>query len=181
MRLNGDPSKRASSSAFSKASRAIWLRLPYHQASMHVIKNHVNTPVEIILNLTRGNSPGTLINLTRLTHAELLALREVILIATEVAEPLVLAADENARKAADNGDDSDDRVYRGLPTLVVRRTVLPVGTHSESVLDRHKDVFRGVGGQILSGNRTEQSGSGVASVVEGDEEAGSDDGEAQEG
>lgn len=170
MRLNTTPGRRKSSTTFSKASRWLWLRLPYHQVMGHVVEDPNDKKNHVILNITRGNGVGATIDLTRLTHAELVAFRESVLIATEIAEPLVLAADSEARKAADNGDDSDDRMYRGLPTMVVRSSILQFGSHNQSVLDRHQDVFPRVAGGIIPAKSTEPVGGSVAEVEPGDEE-----------
>lgn len=114
---------------------------------------------------------GATIDLTRLTHPELLAFRKSVLIATEIAEPLVLAADSEARKAAENGDDSDDRVYRGLPTMVVRSSVLEFSPYNQGILERHSDVFSRVAGGIINSKSAELPGGGLAEMEPGDEEA----------
>lgn len=171
MRLNKSPGRKMSSLNFAKASRWLWLRLPHHQLMAHVIQDPNDKKYHVILNLTRGNGAGATIDLTRLTHAELVAFRESVLIATEIAEPLVVAADLEAREAADNGDDSDDRVYRGLPTMVVRSSVLQFSPHNQSVLDGHPDVFLRVAGGILPPKSVEFVGGVMAEMEPGDEEA----------
>jgi hypothetical protein len=159
--------RQSSGNTFSKASRGLWLRLPFHQVAVHLIVDPNDTKQHVIMNLTRGNGMGATIDLTRLTHAELVAFRKAVLIATEIAEPLVVAADLEAQEAADNGDDSDDRVYRGLPTMVVRTSVLEPTEHNQSVLQRHSDVFLRVAGGVLPAGGSEQPGGGVAEVEPG--------------
>lgn len=168
MRLRN--SRQSSSNTFTKASRWLWLRLPFHSLMGHVVEDPNDHKYHVILNFTRGNGIGATIDLTRLTHPELIAFRKSVLIATEIAEPLVLAADDEARKAQANGDDSDDRVYRGLPTMVVRAGVLEFSSYNQGILERHSDVFSRVAGGVLPPPGAEQSGGGLAEVEPGDEE-----------
>lgn len=159
--------RQSSGNTFTKSSRWLWLRLPFHQVGVHLVVDPNDKRQHVIMNLTRGNGIGATIDLTRLTHAELIAFRKAVLIATEVAEPLVVAADLEAQEAANNGDDSDDRVYRGLPTMVVRSSVLESTEHNQGVLQRHSDVFLRVAGGVLPAPGTEQSGGGMAEVEPG--------------
>src|ERR1051325_9002278 len=94
--------RTSSGNTFTKASRWLWLRLPFHSLSSHLVTDPNDNKPHVILNLTRGNGVGATIDLTRLTHAELIAFRKSVLIATEIAEPLVMAADLEARKAAEH-------------------------------------------------------------------------------
>lgn len=163
--------RESSGNTFTKASRWLWLKLPFHTASCHLVTDPNDKKPHVILNLTRGNGIGATIDLTRLTHAELIAFRKAVLIATEIAEPLVLAADHEAQEAADHGDDSDDRMYRGLPTMAVRPSILsPTGDY-QSVLDRHQDVFSRVAVGIVQPRGPQQPGGGVAEMEPGDEAA----------
>jgi hypothetical protein len=79
-------------SPFSRATRFIWVRLPWHQITVSVPFSKSGKFQEVILTLTRGTNQSVTINLTSLTLPELLALRESVLIATEVAEPIVRPA-----------------------------------------------------------------------------------------
>jgi hypothetical protein len=94
----------------------------------------------------------------------LLAFREAVLIATEVAEPLVRNLDAAARERLDDGDDSDDRLYRGLPTVVVRKRAL--GKYDEGVLQRRSDVLQGIGAQFLAGELPAFEGGGLDELKE---------------
>jgi len=171
--------QRKPGNVFSKASRAVWCRLPWHQVSVNIPKIDKDDYDHICVALTRGNST-TVIDLSRLTLPELAAFRFAVLVATDLAEPIVRALDEKARNDYATGDDSDDRGYRGLPTLVVRRSVLPVGAHSEGVLQRYQDALQGIGGQVLSGGGPAEAGSDMAEAVDG-YRVGSDDDSSTQG
>lgn len=57
---------------------------------------------------------------TNLTGDELDALEKVLLHAIALARPTVELRDKLAEEALKNGDDSNERIYRGVPTFVVR-------------------------------------------------------------
>jgi hypothetical protein len=97
----------------------------------------------------RGSMVG--LDLTNLTHEELVAFREFWSIAFSIAEPIVLIRDKEAQDAFSRGDDSFTRVHRAVPRLVVRaraqrtyRQVVRLGL--ENVLERGWALFRSIGG-----------------------------------
>jgi hypothetical protein len=118
----------------------------------------------VLLTLTRGTNQATTIDLTSLTLQELLAVREAVLVATQVAEPVVRALDDNARDRANNGDDSDPRVYRRLPTIAIRSGTLE--SYEKSILHGRQDVLLGIGAQFLPGNVPERPCGRVAELEE---------------
>jgi hypothetical protein len=66
--------------------------------------------------------PGkkVLIDLSFMTHEELVAARTFWNMAFDLAEPVVLLRDKEAQDAFDSGDDSFHRLHRPVPKLVVR-------------------------------------------------------------
>lgn len=63
---------------------------------------------------------GVNINLSKLTHDELTALKEVTDMAFANAQQVVLQRDANAKEALQNGDDSYVRIYRRVPEIIIR-------------------------------------------------------------
>lgn len=73
-------------------------------------------------------------NLTALTEAELVKLKQLFDLAFEWALPIVQRRDRKAQDAFDNGDDSHSRIYRDVQHLVVRKR--PLGEHGQGVSQR---------------------------------------------
>lgn len=74
---------------------------------------------DIFLAIMRG-STTTNISLTNLTHTELDAMREFFLIAFANAQGIVKERDRLAKEGLENGDDSFVRLYRTVPTILIR-------------------------------------------------------------
>lgn len=134
----------------NRLNRFMWTRLPSHEVVIHVPDSNDETYQRVMLTLSRQYSQVT-IDLTGLTVVELQAFRETVLIATDVALPIVEALDQKARDDELNGDDSDNRLYRGLPTVVVRKGALR--EYSEGLLLGRKDVLQAIGTQFGSGGQ----------------------------
>jgi hypothetical protein len=99
----------------------------------------------IILTLPiKGRGRPLAWNLSSLTHAELVAIREYFDIAFELAEPVCIERDKAANEAFDSGDDSVTRIYRALPELIVRNG--EVAEHGEGLR---------VGSQAVSARRVQ--------------------------
>lgn len=90
-----------------------------------------------------AHSGGSMLNLTKLTEAELEAIKQVIDQAFALALPVIRQRDEEANAAFTEGDDSFDRIYRAVPKLVFREGA--VKAYLESVHERPEDLSSGVG------------------------------------
>lgn len=157
---------------FARATRFIWTRLSRHTIQVNT-PDHSRGGQRVILSITHGVNKTVRIDLTALTYPELLALRETINIATEVAEPICQSLDNKAaEKMNHDGDDSDERIYRPLPTVVVRKGTLR--EYDQGILDRRKDVLSGVQYQLLPGGRPKGFGSNLDNREEDDSVAEDD-------
>lgn len=169
------PASKRGMKDFSRMARFIWTRLPNHQITVQTPEDEERKGEQrVVLTLVRGASGSNnsvTIDLTALTREELLAFRETVAIATEVAEPLVVKRDQDAMERMDAGDDSDPRIYRGLPTMVVRAGALR--EYDQGVLGRRQDVLSGIGYNKLPGNGVPGPGSSVDESVQ--EDAGTED------
>ncbi len=85
-----------------------------------------------------GMRGGSLMNLTRMTEPELLAIKQLIDQAFELALPVVRQRDEEADEAFNEGDDSFERVYRAVPKLVFREGA--VAAYMQSLRNRPEDL-----------------------------------------
>lgn len=99
-------------------------------------------------------------NLTALTLEELTALRELLNLALDLAEPVVKLRDEAANDAWKHGDDSFVRLYRRSPQLVRRPGVF--GEDGKSLLDGPDDVPQGHDGDGDSALGVPSVGPGLA-------------------
>jgi hypothetical protein len=143
------PRQQKGNSDLSAASRFLWTRLAYHSLN-------VNTPASqigkghsrVIFSLTRGQGQPVVIDLTALTAVELEAFKQSVLIATEVAAPICAELDHRAQEEMENGDDSNPRCYRPLPSVVIRPRAFR--EYRGSILDGRKDVLSGMQLNVLS-------------------------------
>lgn len=88
-----------------------------------------------------GMRGGSLMNLTRMTEPELLAIKQLLDQAFELALPVVRQRDEEANEAFNEGDDSFERVYRQVPKLVYREGA--VKEYMQSLRNGPEDLPRG--------------------------------------
>src|SRR5690606_6161238 len=98
--------------------------------------------------------------LTALTHEEFVLFKEIVTMALDMAEPIILERDRKAQHAFDNGDDSFARVYRQVPRLVVRQR--PVGADDQGVHDGPEGDAPGAGGGEPSGGGVRGGGAELA-------------------
>lgn len=105
------------------------------------------------------------LNLTKYTKDELDKLKEIIDLAFDLAEPIVLGRDRVAEEAAQNGEDIFYRRHRSAPSFsVFQRTIRE---YLQGVPNRPKDVLGGDG----SGDGAERAepgrpGGGSSGVVD---------------
>lgn len=152
MKLSSGGDKRKGSryaNTFNRANRFVWTRLMRQQLTVRCVEHTVQKTQRVLLTITgSSDSQSITIDLTALTGHELEAFKETVLIATEVAEPIVATLDKAALENV-NADDSDDRIYRPLPTVVVRKGALK--EYDEGVLRRRSAFFQRDGMRILAG------------------------------
>ena len=118
---------------------------------------------EVTLVLPKKNyvsSVGITLGLTTLTHAELRGLKELIDLAFELAEPVVQERDRVAQDEFDKGNDSFERLYRRVPTLVVREGAKR--ENNDSLRQRHSDLPDGSGGREDPYGGVRGAGDGLA-------------------
>lgn len=101
------------------------------------------------------------LNLTALTSAEIVLMREFYNLLFDLAEPIVRERDKVAQNAYENGDDSFARIYRQVPQLVVRSGA--IGPDYESVRNRLDDLSRGVRDGFSSADGVRRVGTELAS------------------
>lgn len=155
--------------ALNKVARFVWLDLPYHSVHVHTPKSDDGTHQRVVLTISSKIGRGTVgMDLSALTSQELEAFRQAILIATEASKPVVETLDQKAMNDEQAGDDSNTRLYRGLPRLVIRPGTL--GPHDPSLLLGRSDILRGLGAIVSA---TERSGSGGPEVADEVTEPGS--------
>lgn len=111
-----------------------------------------------------GKRPGG-INLVNLTADELKVLREFLDHVLDLAEPYCEQLDAEAQQRWEDGDDTDPRLYRELPRLIIRERVQPRDDSGVQVgPERLSDVD---GGGEPDSRPDELVGSGVSDVGEG--------------
>jgi hypothetical protein len=138
---------------FKLNTRFIWCRTLWHQLTVSVPWTRDKSRQSVLLSLVRGAGQAVVIDLTSLTLPELIAFRETVAIATEVAEPIVRRLDLDAAEGfTDDGDDSNNRLYRPLPTVAVRKRAL--AEYDQGVLDRRTNALSGAGIDLVPGTRT---------------------------
>jgi len=98
--------------------------------------------------------------LTAMTHEELKLFREIVTMALDMAEPIVIERDRKAQDAFDQGDDSFARIYRQVPRLIVRER--NVRADSEGVHDGPEGDADGAGGERDSSGGLRGVGSELA-------------------
>lgn len=156
---------------FARIFRFMWTRLLRHQVSIIVPDDATRIGRQrVLLTFVSGMNRPVTIDLTNLTLPELRALSETVAIAVEVAEPEVMARDQEAREKQDAGDDSDDRCYRPLPYVVIRKGALRA--YHEGLLLRRKNVLSGVDLNVMPGRRPAVAGGSVDEQQQ--EEAGAE-------
>jgi hypothetical protein len=136
------------------------------------VRQERGSTYRILITRSTGGRPAQL-NLTALTHEEFLIFKEFMLMAMDLAEPVIKLRDKVAQDAFDKGDDSFARIYRQVPQLVVREGT--IGDDSEGVLDGLENLpdgdlsgerdggevptpdggVRGVGDELASGEPSE--------------------------
>lgn len=142
----------------SRATRLFLARLPFHNVLINTPQHEGQTQRSITLTFQRPTGAKSYtINLTGMTEVELQLFREALLIGVEIALPIVRERDKLAKEALDDGDpDADDRVYRGLPIVVVNKGILT--EHDQRILDGHKDVLAGSTQHVITARPTGDSG-----------------------
>lgn len=158
---------------FKTSNRLMLTRLSFHALQIYTPTNPTNGKPKVILAINRGAGKPLAIDLSQLTEQELVAFRETVLIATEVAQPICAALDQRAQEAMQNGDDTDPRTYRQVPVVFVRPRSL--AEYDRRVLDRREDVLQGMQFNLMSANGASESGGHVDELVE-DNQTGSQDG-----
>ena len=151
----------------TRATRVILARLPFHNVEVH-LPQYDGTSVRSVNILFKRNG-GTgyhAISLTQMTPPEINLLREAVMIACELALPIAEAHLEKAKEDLSHGSpDTDDRVYRPLPIVVVNSDL--IGEHDPSLLDRHPNVFAGSASHFVG---LASTGGGGSVVAEGEPE-----------
>jgi hypothetical protein len=122
-------------------------------------ENALGYNYRIAIPIPRLRKPLNL-NLTALTEAELLAVKEFFDLAFSLALPVVRDRDRIAKEAWDAGDDSYPRVYRALPEFVVRGG--KDGQHSSSLQVRSVSVSGMAGRDDSHTGRLQHTGGEVA-------------------
>lgn len=121
----------------------------------------------------RWMSRALTLNLTNLTHQEILLMRRLLNMALDLAEPVVIDRDKVAQDAKEAGDDSYARVYRAVPQIVVRES--KIVAHGPGLLRRSKSVPGGSqhGPSVPDGGSGVGHGGGVHGAGDGvaDEES----------
>lgn len=116
------PSDRVAWAEFSAGKLAV-NKYPEYQdceeGETPEVDESVGHSVSLLLN-SRFDAKTIKFILTHMTGPELDAFEQVFHHAIQLARPSVEARDKLAKEAFENGDDSHERVYRNLPTLVVR-------------------------------------------------------------
>jgi hypothetical protein len=100
--------------------------------------------LRLLITTTTTGRPFSL-NITAMTHDELVAFRDLINLTLEKAEPIVLERDRRAQEAYANGDDSFTRSYRQPPQYVVREGA--VGSDNQGVHNRSENASDGKRGK----------------------------------
>jgi hypothetical protein len=122
---------------------------------------------------TPGVKPLQL-HLTSLTRIELEELKKFLNLAIDLAMPVVIERDRVARDAQEAGDDSYGRIYRALPTVVVRSG--KIFTYREGVLYGPDGLPAEFGGRkSRSGHRGGTGGSGDGVADPEPQDAGAED------
>lgn len=185
-------------------SRAAWVDMPKFQMVLFVghdpdwlewkeeegdgVKHYPEDlpPVRIQMREAGKKFPTT-ISLTGMTRPELDAFKEFMDLAFAAAQPVCERLDELALEAfTENGDDSFARIYRTIPTVLVRERVqqehragLPVGPprtllgRSNTTSERVRgpalgDDTDGASGAIEAGSGTGSSDAPVGGLDDGD-------------
>lgn len=157
---------------FKTSTRLMLTRLSFHALQIYTPNNPATNKPKVILAINRGAGKPLAIDLSQLTEQELIAFRETVLIATEVAQPICAALDQRAQEAMQNGDDTDPRTYRQVPVVFVRPRSL--AEYDRRILDGRENVLQGMQFNLMSANRVSEPGSDVDELVE-DEQAGTED------
>lgn len=117
-----------------------WCNVEGSKITLIAQPNHKETGDDLVLGTgIMGMRGGSLMNLTRMTEAELLAIKQLIDQAFELALPVVRQRDEEANAAFNQGDDTFERVYRAVPKLVFREGA--VAAYMQSVHERPDDLL----------------------------------------
>ena len=103
---------------------------------------------------------GPIISLANLTEAELDTLKELFDLAFELAKPIVQERDRVAQDEFDKGNDSFDRLYRRVPTLVVREGAKR--ENNPGLRQRHADLLDSSGGGEGVDGGVRRAGDGLA-------------------
>lgn len=99
------------------------------------------TGPDVIIWIGKTGRAGVPLALTSKTTEELLGMKALFEYAFELAEPIVRKRDEDARADFDRGDDTNPRIYRGVPEVAVRPWT--EGIDGSSVLQRFEDLPAG--------------------------------------
>lgn len=159
-------------SDFKTSTRFVLTRLSFHALQIYTPSNINTGHPKVILAINRGAGKPLAIDLSQLTEQELLAFRETVLIATEVAQPICAALDLRAQEAMKNGDDTDPRTYRQVPVVFVRPRSLE--KYDRRILDRREDVLQGMQFNLMSANGVSESGRDLDELI-ADKQAGAED------
>lgn len=115
--------------------------------------------------------------LTMLTEDEFDALKEIVMLAFDMALPIIRARDKEAADALAAGDDSYHRIYRAVPQVVYRKG--PQQKYSESLLHGLEDAADVESADSNSDGELRGRSDGVAERDEGGSEP-QDNGEASD-
>lgn len=142
-------------SDFGTQNRFMLTRTSFHTVQVYTPPNPDTGLPKVILSINRGAGKPMAIDLSMFTEQELIAFKETVLIATEVAQPVCTALDQRAQEAMNNGDDTDPRTYRSVPVVFVRPRSLQ--EYDRRLLDGHKDVLSGMQFNLMQPNGSGES------------------------
>lgn len=104
--------------------------------------------IKIVFTKPGRTSAPVVLTLTAGTVDELQSLQHIIQSAFDWALPVARQRDKEAQDAYNSGDDSFDRIYRQLPTLVYRKR--PQSEHDKGVHDGPEDAPAALGDGVDS-------------------------------
>jgi hypothetical protein len=148
----------------NRLNRFLWTKLPFCEVTINTPVSGDGTHQRTVLTISKHFGHITM-DLTALTEVELNAFRETVLIATDIAAITVAQLDQRARDDELNGNEPDDRLYRGIPVMVVRKGAL--GEHSSGVLLGREDILSRVGAQFSTGGSAGDSSGDLDNQNEG--------------
>jgi hypothetical protein len=140
-------------------NRARWVKVVNSEYVVYENKHdperdEVGSNIILSIRSNRMKTPAN-INLTALTLEELRAIRELLTITLDRAEPICAERDKVADNAFQSGDDTNARSYRAAPFVVDRTR--SIGEHGPGVRVRPAAVPDGTAGDDGGDDGSERS------------------------